>query len=73
MKAVADYVHQKGLKFGIYTDRGTATCVGRPGSQGYLLWVKSLYSSESEREEGVLYLPLPLPLWFTTVDPDVRV
>lgn len=35
MKAVADYVHQKGLKFGIYTDRGTATCVGRPGSQGY--------------------------------------
>ena len=24
-----------GLKFGIYTDRGTATCVGRPGSQGY--------------------------------------
>ena len=35
MKAVADYVHSKGLKFGIYTDRGTATCVGRPGSQGY--------------------------------------
>eukprot|EP01051_Picozoa_sp_SAG22_P006404 SAG22_NODE_418_length_10750_cov_11.722280_11_plen_578_part_00 len=35
MKPVADYVHAKGLRFGIYTDRGTATCVGRPGSQGY--------------------------------------
>ena len=35
MKAVADYVHAKGFKFGIYTDRGTATCVGRPGSQGH--------------------------------------
>lgn len=33
MKALADYVHGKKLKFGIYTDRGTATCVGRPGSQ----------------------------------------
>jgi alpha-galactosidase len=35
MKAVADYVHAKGLKFGIYTDAGSATCEGRPGSQGY--------------------------------------
>ena len=35
MKALADYVHKIGFKFGIYTDRGTATCVGRPGSQGY--------------------------------------
>ncbi|CAK0870251.1 unnamed protein product, partial [Prorocentrum cordatum] len=35
MKAVVDYVHSKGLKFGIYTDRGTSTCEGRPGSQGF--------------------------------------
>ena len=35
MKAVADYVHSKGLLFGVYTDRGEHTCVGRPGSQGY--------------------------------------
>ena len=35
MKAVADYVHSKGLKFGIYTDAGTKTCEGRPGSYGY--------------------------------------
>jgi len=35
IKYVADNVHSKGLKFGIYTDRGTKTCAGRPGSQGY--------------------------------------
>jgi len=35
IKAVADYVHNLGLKFGIYTDRGTKTCAGRPGSQGF--------------------------------------
>jgi len=35
MKAVADYVHSKGLKFGIYSDAGTETCEHRPGSRGY--------------------------------------
>jgi alpha-galactosidase len=35
IKALADYVHSKGLKFGIYTDAGTETCAGRPGSMGH--------------------------------------
>src|SRR5208337_46560 len=35
MKALADYVHARGLKFGIYSDAGTKTCAGRPGSQGH--------------------------------------
>jgi len=35
MKALADYVHAKGLKFGIYSDAGAKTCEGRPGSNGY--------------------------------------
>jgi alpha-galactosidase len=35
IKALADYVHSKGLKFGIYTDAGTKTCAGRPGSMGH--------------------------------------
>ncbi len=35
MKALADYVHAKGLKFGIYSDAGSKTCQGRPGSSGY--------------------------------------
>jgi alpha-galactosidase len=32
---VAAYVHGLGLKLGIYSDRGTATCGSRVGSQGY--------------------------------------
>jgi alpha-galactosidase len=35
MLALADYVHGKGLKFGIYSDAGTATCQNRPGGRGY--------------------------------------
>ncbi|MFD1466755.1 glycoside hydrolase family 27 protein [Hymenobacter caeli] len=35
MKALADYVHGKGLKFGVYSDAGSQTCGGRPGSRGY--------------------------------------
>ena len=35
IKALADYVHSKGLRFGIYTDAGTKTCQGRPGSLGH--------------------------------------
>ncbi len=33
--ALADYIHSKGLKFGIYSDAGTHTCEGRPGSKGH--------------------------------------
>ena len=32
MKAVADYIHAKGLKFGMYSCAGTHTCAGYPGS-----------------------------------------
>lgn len=35
MKYVADYVHSKGLKFGIYSSAGTVTCQRRPGGFGY--------------------------------------
>jgi alpha-galactosidase len=35
MKALGDYIHAKGLKFGIYSDAGIKTCGGRPGSQGH--------------------------------------
>ncbi|MEZ5424868.1 MAG: glycoside hydrolase family 27 protein [Pyrinomonadaceae bacterium] len=35
MKALADYVHKQGLKFGIYSDVGAKTCAGRPGSRGH--------------------------------------
>ena len=32
MKALADYVHSKGLKFGIYSSPGSKTCAGYEGS-----------------------------------------
>ncbi|KWX70531.1 glycoside hydrolase family 27 protein [Paenibacillus jilunlii] len=32
MKALADYIHSKGLKFGMYSCVGTHTCAGYPGS-----------------------------------------
>ncbi|NEB77830.1 alpha-galactosidase [Streptomyces sp. SID14478] len=37
IKAVADYVHSKGLKLGIYTSAGTKTCsdIGFPGALGH--------------------------------------
>ena len=35
MKATADYVHDKGMKFGIYSDAATRTCAGAYGSLGY--------------------------------------
>ena len=35
IKPLVDYAHSKGLKFGLYSDAGTKTCAGRPGSLGY--------------------------------------
>ena len=35
IKALADYVHSLGLKMGIYSDAGSLTCGGRPGSRGH--------------------------------------
>jgi len=35
IKALADYVHSLGLKFGIYSDAGSKTCAGRPGGLGH--------------------------------------
>jgi alpha-galactosidase len=35
MKSLADAIHAKGLKFGIYSDAGTLTCAKRPGSKDH--------------------------------------
>ncbi|CAB9502349.1 Probable alpha-galactosidase B [Seminavis robusta] len=34
MTALGDYIHSKGLKFGLYSDAGLMTCQQRPGSLG---------------------------------------
>ena len=35
MKYIADYIHSKGLKFGMYSCAGVMTCAGYPSSYGY--------------------------------------
>jgi alpha-galactosidase len=45
IKAVADYVHGKGLKLGIYADRGVMTCSKFPGSYGYEKQDAALFAS----------------------------
>jgi len=45
MKALGDYIHSKGLKFGIYSDAGTKTCQKRPGSRGYEFQDARTYAS----------------------------
>jgi alpha-galactosidase len=32
---ISKYIHQKGLKFGLYSGSGYKTCTGKPGSYGY--------------------------------------
>lgn len=51
IEGVAEYVHERGLKLGIYSDRGTATCAGRAGSEGY-----EELDAESYAAWGVDYL-----------------
>jgi alpha-galactosidase len=47
IKAVADYVHGKGLKFGLYTSAGTKTCnkAGFPGALGHEKQDAALWAS----------------------------
>ncbi len=45
IKALADYVHRKGLKLGIYTDAGTLTCQKRPGSLNHEIQDAKTYAS----------------------------
>ena len=45
MKALVDYVHSKGLKFGLYNCAGTKTCAGYPGTRGYEYQDARFYAS----------------------------
>jgi alpha-galactosidase len=45
MKEFADYVHSKGMKFGIYNCAGTKTCAGYPGTRGHEYEDARLYAS----------------------------
>jgi len=45
MRSLADFVHSKGLKFGIYQNYGNKTCAGYPGLYGHLKEDISLLTS----------------------------
>src|SRR5256885_11105710 len=45
IKALADYVHGRGLKLGVYTDAGRLTCQKRPGSFDHELQDAKTYAS----------------------------
>jgi len=45
MKALADYVHSKGLKIGIYSSPGPKTCAGYEGTYGHVAQDAKTYAS----------------------------
>ncbi len=51
MKALADYVHSKGLKIGIYSSPGRTTCAGYEGSYGH-----ELQDARTYAQWGIDYL-----------------
>jgi alpha-galactosidase len=55
MKALADYVHSKGLKIGIYSSPGPKTCAGYAGSLGHEEQDAQLYA-----QWGIDYLKYDL-------------
>ena len=55
MKGLADYVHSKGLKFGIYSSPGPKTCAGYEGSYGH-----EEQDAETYAEWGVDFLKYDL-------------
>ncbi len=55
MKALADYIHSKGLKFGIYSSPGAKTCGGYAGSLGH-----EMQDAKTYAEWGVDFLKYDL-------------
>ena len=51
MKAVADYVHSKGLKFGMYSCAGNMTCAGYHGSYEHEFVDAETFASWEERKK----------------------
>ncbi len=63
MKAVADYVHSKGFKFGMYSCVGLRTCAGYPSSYGH-----EFEDAQRFAEWGVDYLKFDYCYFPTNAD-----
>lgn len=66
MKYIADYVHSKGLKFGMYSCAGYLTCAGYPASYDYE-WI----DAQTFAEWGVDFLKYDFCFHPMTVRPDI--
>jgi alpha-galactosidase len=66
IKTLADYVHSKGLKLGIYTDAGRMTCQKRPGSYNH-----EVQDARTYAEWGIDYVKVD---WCSSkgLDPEVQ-
>lgn len=64
MKALADYIHGKGLKFGLYSDAGCKTCAGEPGSLGH-----EYQDAKTYADWGIDYLKYD---WCNTPDQNTK-
>jgi alpha-galactosidase len=61
MAAIGEYIHNKGLKFGIYNSAGTMTCEGRAGSlhyeeidvSDYVKWGVDFFKYDNCFNEGI--------------------
>lgn len=68
MDSLVDYVHDLGLKFGLYSDAGLRTCAIRPGSLGYETQDATIYA-----EWGVDYLKVSATNFLEVVTEDVGI
>ena len=66
MKYVADYVHSKGLKFGMYSCAGYLTCAGYPASYDYE-WI----DAQTFAEWGVDFLKYDFCFRPKSIRPDI--
>ena len=64
IKFVADYIHSKDLKFGIYSCAGSKTCGGRPGGRGH-----EFQDARTYARWGVDYMKYD---WCNTTTQDAR-
>lgn len=62
ISGAASQVHALGLKLGIYSDAGTATCAGYPGSLGYESIDVATWSEWGVDCESLLYVMFEMKL-----------
>lgn len=64
MKYIADYLHNLGLKFGMYSDAGFYTCAGYPASYGH-----EIVDAQTFADWGIDYLKYDFGFFPTSADP----